>query len=280
MSSPYTLFQEYKRKLESLYPPQEADHLVVWLFEEYLGLNRKDITPDRVLDSVPPFLEEAMLELLKNRPIQYVIGKAPFYGYELRVSPDVLIPRNETEELVYLILKHNPRPNLRILDIGTGSGCIPIALALEMKQSKVFGLDVSDKALEVARENNRLLGANVTFLHCDILNQMPDVANFDILVSNPPYVKNSERQKMNPNVVDHEPHLALFVADTDPLVFYKAIGEKGKKLLKSNGTLYFEINEALGKETRTLLTSMGYADAEVIQDLNGKDRFVKALWLG
>lgn len=272
------LFTEYSKALLGLYSKNEAESLTIWLFEAILGKKRIDILKDEPMGSLPKELETAMEQLLSGTPIQYVLGFAPFYGREFFVSPAVLIPRNETEELVHLIIKENSGKGLRILDIGTGSGCIPISLALEMEGPKVFGVDISEEALKVAEQNAKSLGASLEFLKLDILTEKIPVGNLDILVSNPPYVRYSEKSMMHRNVLDHEPHLALFVFDEDPLLFYRVIGEKAKKVLKPKGKLYFEINEALGKDIQKLLESLGYSQVRVLKDLNGKERIVIGVW--
>lgn len=217
----------------------------------------------------------ADFERLKTgEPIQYILGKGPFYGREFIVTPDTLIPRNETEELVHLIIKENPKPKLRILDVGTGTGCIPISLALELKEPEVYGIDISEEALKIASLNAENLKAKVNFEKCDILTQVPKTRILDILVSNPPYIPIEEKGLMHRNVIDFEPELALFVTDEDPLIFYQKIAEKGKDLLKPGGKLYFEINERYGLLVSELLKILGYQSVKVHKDLNGKDRIV------
>lgn len=274
------LFKEYQQKLMSLYPAEEAESLVIWLFEEFLGKKRMDIIKDEELDSLPEPLISAFEQLLTGKPIQYILGTAPFYGREFEVSPAVLIPRNETEELVHMIIKDNPEVGLRILDIGTGSGCIPITLALEMKSPEVFGVDISEEALEMANRNNLVLAAGVHFQKLDILTEDIPFENLDIVVSNPPYVRYSEKEKMHQNVLEHEPHLALFVFDEDPLLFYQEIAKKASKVLKPGGKLYFEINEALGAATQELMEGLGYAQVRVLKDLNDRDRMVVGISMG
>ena len=189
-----------------------------------------------------------------------------------------MIPRNETEELVHLIIKENPEKGKKILDIGTGSGCIPVTLALEMKEAEVFGLDISDEGLEVAVRNAKKLHAPVEFFRCDILKEVPQVEDLDILVSNPPYVPKEDQTQMHRNVVDFEPHMALFVPDADPLLFYRVIGEKGRLLLKKGGRLYFEIYEKTAVAVKQLLENLGYQQVKIHIDLNGKERMVSAVW--
>lgn len=271
------LYKSYKIQLSSIYSIEESGELGYWLLEHYLNIGRGDLLEHKEIAQVPLALEQALHELLKQKPIQYILGKAPFYGREFKVNPAVLIPRNETEELVHLIIKENTIPNPAILDIGTGSGCIPITLDLEIPGARVAALDISIEALEIAKANATLLASTVEFYKIDILTQPIPVDNLDIIVSNPPYVKHSEKNLMHSNVLDHEPHLALFVFDDDPLLFYREIAIKAKKSLKCGGKLYFEINEALGEETKNLLLAQGYQQLRIHQDLNGKDRMVSAI---
>jgi release factor glutamine methyltransferase len=260
------------------YSQAEAENLVFWLFEHHLGIRRADLQ-----HAIPNTTDNARLladfnRLLAGEPIQYIFGAAPFYGRNFLVSRDTLIPRNETEELVHRILKENPSPGLRVLDLGTGTGCIPISLALELKSPKVYALDVSAAALEVARKNAAALGAKVEFLEGDLLGKIPVVEPLDLIVSNPPYVPLRDQAEMHANVLNFEPHLALFVPDEDPLVFYRAIGIWGQQLLKSGGKLYLEIYENLADELVQLLLSQGYLHPQVYQDLNGKNRMISCIW--
>ena len=262
----------------STYSQAEAENLVFWLLEHHLGLRRADLQL-----AIPTALDRKPLlsdfeRLLTGEPIQYILGEAPFYGRSFGVTRDTLIPRNETEELVHRILKENPKSELRVLDLGTGTGCIPITLALELQAPEVYALDVSVQALEVARKNALKLGAKVEFLEGDLLGSIPNLALFDILVSNPPYVPLRDRGEMHVNVLNFEPHLALFVPDEDPLVFYRAIGVWGQQLLKRGGKLYLEIYENLADELVQLLGLQGYEQLRVHQDLNGKNRMLSAIW--
>ena len=271
------LFQEYSNKIQKLYPKQEAESLVLWLFESYLGKKRMDILKNETLENLPSGLTIAVENLLMGMPIQYILGKGPFYGREFVVSPAVLIPRNETEELVHLIIKENPKESLHILDIGTGSGCIPVTLALEMKMPTVFGIDISEEALDIAKKNADLLQSKVDFIQSDILKEELPFEDLDIIVSNPPYVRHSEKNLMHTNVLAYEPHLALFVYDEDPLLFYREISQKAKKALKTGGKIYFEINEAFGKETKELMEKIGFEEVKIFEDLNGKERMVRGI---
>lgn len=258
------------------YDSNEAQNLVNWLLENHLGLRRVDMRNFLEEKDLPKNLTADFERLKTGEPIQYILGHGPFYGRDFKVSPATLIPRNETEELVHLIIKENPQDELVILDIGTGTGCIPITLKLELKSPLVFGIDVSEAALNLAMENAKKLHAKVQFFRNDILNETPKVPKLDILVSNPPYIPVSEKSKMHRSVADYEPHLALFVLDEDPLIFYEVIAEKGKKLLKAGGKIYFEINEQLGSQVVEILNKLGYQNSRVIKDLNKKDRIVTA----
>ena len=271
MSTFQELLSSWASKLY-IYEKQEAESLVSWLLEHHLGWRRTQIFDQADEATFPHKLFEDFERLKIGEPIQYIMGKGPFYGREFIVSSATLIPRNETEELVHMIIKENPKAGLRILDIGTGTGCIPISLALEMNNPEVFAVDISEEALEIAKKNGDVLNANVTFSTCDILTQTPDVSELDILVSNPPYIPEQEKTQMHRNVLDFEPGLALFVRNEDPLIFYRKIAEKGKQLLKSGGKLYFEINQKYGKDVSELMQNLGYSEVQVLKDLNGKDR--------
>jgi release factor glutamine methyltransferase len=277
MISLQEIFQDYSIKLQHLYPKQEAESLVLWLLEAYLSKKRIDILKNENLVTLPSELTLAFEKLIDGMPIQYILGRAPFYGREFEVSPAVLIPRNETEELVHLIIKENPTSGLRILDIGTGSGCIPITLDLEMNAPILFGIDISDKALEIATRNAVLLLSKVKFSRLDILQEELPYNYLDIIVSNPPYVRYSEKELMHTNVLAHEPHLALFVYDEDPLLFYRVISQKAKISLKPDGKLYFEINEAFGMKIIDMLKGHGYKEIKLLKDLNDRDRIITAV---
>lgn len=270
------LVQKLSPQLE-IYDNQEAESLVNWLLEHHLGLRRVDMMHFLEEKDLPKKLFEDLERIKKGEPIQYILGKAPFYGHEFLVNSSTLIPRNETEELVHLILKENKSPGLKVLDIGTGTGCIPISLALEMNQAELYGLDISEDALEVAQKNAKSLHTSVTFLSGDILEESPEIRDLDILVSNPPYIPEAGRVEMHQNVLDHEPGLALFVPDNDPLIFYRVIAEKGKEMLKPGGRIYFEIHEDFGKEVTKCLNDLGYTEIRLLKDLNDKDRMVSAI---
>lgn len=267
------LFKSYSHKLQDIYPDQEAKSITFWLLEFYLGASRRDILANNQLE-IPEHngLEKALDQVLTGVPIQQVTGLAPFYGRDFKVNNQVLIPRNETEELVHLIINENKIKCPKILDIGTGSGCIPITLALEMTDAQVASIDISSEALAVARENATILKTKVDFKLLDILQEDLPFQDLDIVVSNPPYVRESEKASMHTNVLEHEPHLALFVKDDDPLIFYREISIKASQALKPGGKIYFEINEAFASEMKGLLQTYGFTEVRIIQDLNGKSR--------
>jgi release factor glutamine methyltransferase len=221
--------------------------------------------------------QNAVNKLKNYIPIQYIIGNTEFYNLTLKVNAATLIPRPETEELVaWIINDQNNKQNISILDVGTGSGCIAIALAKNLPEAKVFALDVSEKALKIARQNAVDNGVTIEFIEADIFDVDLGNLQFDVIVSNPPYVRELEKETMSPNVLNHEPHLALFVKDDDPLLFYRSIVEVANNTLKSKGFLYFEINEFLGNLTRQLVQKLNYCNIELKKDLFMKDRMIKA----
>ena len=282
----------YVGELEKIYDSDEANALIMILLEHYFGIDRVKIAIEpelRLSESEMLTLHFAVKELLKNKPIQYILGETEFCGMRFFVEDSVLSPRPETEELVNQLIRQfevwslefevNSSPSLRILDIGTGSGCIAISLAKLLKNSVVTAVDVSEKALEVAKKNADANDINVRFLLDDILNpQNPELLNnqFDIIVSNPPYVCESEKSEMRDNVLDYEPSSALFVTDNDPLVFYRKILEFAQKTLKPDGEVWFEINEKFGNEMKNLCLEMGFKNAEIIKDFRERDRILRA----
>ena len=265
-------------RLGAVYPLPEARAIAFVLFGEFYGLERQDIFlyPDAEIGNTA-HTEEAVRELERHRPLQYVLGQAWFCDMRFRVNESVLIPRPETEELVRWAVSEHPEPGARVLDIGTGSGCIAGALAKLLKGSRVAGADESEAALRTARENAALNGAEADFRQCDILRETPG-GTYDIVVSNPPYVRESEKSLMRRNVLDYEPALALFVEDGDPLVFYRAIADRARTLLAPGGTLYLEINETAGQGVTALLEDYGYRRIELRKDIFDKDRLVRAVW--
>ncbi|EON75689.1 putative protoporphyrinogen oxidase [Lunatimonas lonarensis] len=240
-----------------------------------MGLSRVDILLDRPISEVPLAYSEALEQVLAGVPIQYVLGEALFYGRTFLVDSNVLIPRRETEELVHWIIQAHPQSRLRVLDIGTGSGCIPITLALELQHPSVHALDISEHALGVAKKNAQRHHVAMAFHQLDVLNDALPPGGWDIIVSNPPYVTQREATSILPHVLDHEPHLALFVPDHAPLLFYAAITSKAMDSLVPGGMLYVEINESFGEETRQLFLETGLEKVEIKRDMQGKDRMVR-----
>lgn len=267
------------QSLHKIYPPQELQSLVMIICKDLLGLDdidiylRKDI---KLSGNQQRLLEETVERLKKHEPIQYVRGTADFYGFTFHVEPGVLIPRPETEELVELILRENSGP-VRILDVGTGSGCIAISLAKHLPEAEVEAWDVSERALSVARGNARDLSAVVEFVQRDVFCADVEKGKYHIVVSNPPYIAEKEKEVMDKNVLDWEPEQALFVPDADPLRFYRRIAELSLDMLLPCGRLYFEINQAYGSETAQLLRELGYKDVRLIKDLFGNNRIVTAV---
>jgi release factor glutamine methyltransferase len=276
----------YASELETIYGSDEANALIMILLEHYFSLDRVKIAMNpelRLSESELLTLHFAVKELLTNKPVQYIIGETEFCGMRFFVDENVLIPRPETEEMVKKIASCRDKACLvptgcDILDIGTGSGCIAISLAKLLTDSKVTAVDVSEKALNVARKNAQANEVNVRFILDDILNpQNPELIDnqYDIIVSNPPYVCESEKSEMRANVLDYEPSSALFVSDNDPLIFYRRILEFAQKTLKPGGEVWFEINENFGEEMKNLCLEKGFKDVEIIKDFRGKDRILK-----
>ncbi|MCL4140592.1 UNVERIFIED_CONTAM: hypothetical protein GTU68_019375 [Idotea baltica] len=247
--------------------------------EEKLSLQRIDtvLQPDFIItDDLLSTFKNIINRLQKEEPIQYILGNTAFYGLPFLVNENTLIPRPETEELVEWVLKEDEK-SLKILDIGTGSGCIPISLAKNLKNASISAIDISTEALEVAKQNAALNNVAIHFIEMDILKTTSlNVKNFDIIVSNPPYVRELEKVEIKNNVLQNEPHLALFVDDENPLLFYKKIADLAKQHLSKNGLLFFEINQYLGKETVEMLHQKGFQSLELKKDLFGNDRMIKA----
>ncbi len=268
-----------RNTLQECYSMQEAANLSRIICCEILGQSTIDyyLGKDIILSpKEAKELESILIRLCNFEPIQYVQGIAYFLGRKFQVAPGVLIPRPETEELVEIILKEISA-NARILDIGTGSGCISVSLSKELPEAQVTAWDISEEALAVSRRNNEILQASVNFVLCDVLTYQPAFQErYDVIVSNPPYVLEAEKQEMERNVLDWEPSLALFVPDADPLRFYRRIAELGLVMLESCGKLYFEINRAFGEATVAMLLELGYSSAHIQKDISGNDRFVIA----
>ncbi len=251
--------------LRPLYGEREARNIAKYLIPEFVFI--KDLQE----------LKKALDRLKNGEPWQYVIEKEWFYDLEFRVTPDVLIPRPETEELVHLILNDFPEnKELKVLDIGTGSGCIPVALKKNRTNWAVSACDISEKALELARYNAHSNQAEILFFRENILNPNFSELLWDVIISNPPYIPQHEKSKMHANVLDFEPHEALFVSDDDPLLFYRRIGEYAQKHLTPYGILYFELNEFYAVETKELIKQLGFKNVEIVRDLMDKPRILKA----
>lgn len=268
-----------REQLSKSYEPQEANALARIIFCDMLGQSNVDyyLCKDMDLSGNEEEKVKSILQRLeKYEPIQYIEGKKYFSGREFFVRQGVLIPRPETEELVELAAQAC-KPNAKILDIGTGSGCIAISLAKKLPEADVHAWDISEAALEVAKQNNEQLSASVHFEQHDILTyQATGEEAFDLIISNPPYITESEKAEMETNVLAWEPSIALFVPDNDPLLFYRRIGELALRMLTPNGKLFFEINRAYGDATKQLLCNQGYKNIHIQKDLSGNDRFVYA----
>lgn len=263
-----------------IYSPGESEAIIRLIFEHLKGWSPVDIVlnEDKPLSEYIQGKVGAILSRLKrNEPIQYVLGEARFYGLDLKVTPDVLVPRPETEGLVDMIVRDSQgRTDIQVLDAGTGSGCIAIALSRNLKFPQITAIDKSDAALQVARDNAAALKCRITFRHQDMLNLPAEHGLWDIMVSNPPYIAESESATMEANVLDYEPHSALFVPDNDPLIFYRALADYGRTALKATGRLYFEINPLFADDLRRLLNGMGYTGIEIFRDIHGRQRFMRA----
>ena len=270
-----------KDSLKEVYFDTEIESFIFLIFNHLWGFSKIDLILNKdknLTNQEVEFVEDCISRLKQHEPIQYILGETEFYGYTFKCRKGALIPRGETEELVQLILQENTNENAKIVDIGTGTGCIPISLKKEQAKCEIHAVDISSEALELAKENSIFNNCKINFHQFDALSENWSIPHhyFDIMVSNPPYVRNLEKEQMELNVLEYEPHLALFVEDDDPLIFYRSIAENGLQHLNTNGKIYFEINEALGKETKQLLESLGYNHVEIIQDIHGKDRIVKA----
>ncbi|WP_282032466.1 peptide chain release factor N(5)-glutamine methyltransferase [Winogradskyella eximia] len=274
-------------ELDAIYGKHEVDSFFYLCTEHYLNVPRIQLTLEPGLAITKPETEtffKVLEDLKQQKPIQYILGETEFYGLPFKVNEHVLIPRPETEELVDLMIRSvtssSDEKSIKILDIGTGSGCIAISLAKNLPKAEVYALDVSNEALTMAKENAKGNNVDITFIEASILeasnwNLFFENTKFDVIVSNPPYVRELEKQEIQPNVLDNEPHLALFVEDNNPLIFYKAITDFAVKKLKTNGKLYFEINQYLGEETKQLLVDANFEAVELLKDLNGNDRMLK-----
>ena len=269
-------YEQLYQRLSNIYDTGEAKAIVRWVLDVCFGLSTADIYCGKVTQLSPndqAELEKIMQRLEKAEPVQYVLGMADFCGRQFHVAPGVLIPRPETAELCHLIVKDGGSD---ILDIGTGSGCIAITLALDIADSKVTAWDISDDALAIAKGNAGKLGANVVFEHRDALALEPDAERWDVIVSNPPYICRKEADEMEENVLRYEPDTALFVPDDDPLLFYRHIMLYAQSALRQGGRLYFEINPIYADSIVDKLNDLGFTDVSKIDDQYGKTRFIKA----
>lgn len=272
----------FKNELLPIYDEQEIDSFFYIILEKMHNLKRIDLAlnPETPMDGVHLKQWKSILADLKiEKPIQYILGETEFCRMRFEVNENTLIPRPETEELVELIIadegkRKREEGKVKILDIGTGSGCIAVSLAKNLSAAEVFAIDVSEKALATAKRNAEINDMNVTFLLKNILETEDLESQYDIIVSNPPYVRNLEKAEIKTNVLEYEPHLALFVEDTDALLFYRKIAQLAMRNLSPNGKLYFEINQYLGKETVQLLESLGFRNVELKKDIYGNDRMI------
>lgn len=271
--------EQLKSGLADVAEPQEVQAMIRIICEDVFNYDPVDVAL-RQESELPEFAQARVTEIIdrlhRHEPLQYILGSARFHGHRFKVTPAVLIPRPETEQLVDMIVDENTASDLRVLDMGTGSGCIAISLARALKFAQVDALDVSRDALAVARENAAELKVKVRFFESDMLAPQPP-ARYDIIVSNPPYICWSERESMERNVLDYEPGQALFVPDNDPLLFYKAIAAYAAQSLEREGRLYLEINQRFGNEMKQLLEGNGFDEVRIIEDSFGKVRFAAAM---
>ena len=276
----HPIVNEIRDALRENYPDTEALALAKMLLVEVFGFSTLELYGGKdkeISGKHRDVLDEMIRRLKKNEPIQYIIGIETFGGLTFEVNQDVLIPRPETRELVEWIAEDCQLEDpCKILDIGTGSGCIAISLAKLLGQAEVEAWDVSEEALQVARRNAERNQVDVLFRKMDVLGDVPEGMLYDVIVSNPPYIAEKEKSQMEHNVLDWEPSIALFVPDEDPLLFYRRIAQLGGSMLKKGGSLYYEINQAYGQETMEMLASMGYQSIELRKDVWGNDRMVKA----
>ena len=267
-------YQQLWKRLENIYGEGEAKAIARMVYEVRYGLSLSDLLMGRDADISPTELEEIAGRLEQCEPVQYVLGQTDFCGRSFLVNRHVLIPRPETEELIQLIADTQPSAT-QILDIGTGSGCIAITLATMFPEAKVTAWDISEEALSVARENAKRTHVNVSFEQVDVLSE-PTASGYDLIVSNPPYICNQERKAMEQNVLDYEPHVALFVPDNNPLLFYRAIADLALHVLMPEGWLYFEINPVYAEPLRQMLIEKGYRHIYIQEDQFGKQRMIRA----
>lgn len=276
------LFQYIKDEIKINEPEKEVTSIAYYLLHELFGIDKAEVILDRSVNisgSQQKELNRFIDRLNQYEPIQYIVGEAEFYGRKFKVDSSTLIPRNETEELVQEIITSEKGNRIKFLDIGTGTGCIPITLAKELKETRAFACDIDPRVIKIAKHNAEKHNVDIDFMLMDILSEKIPLTNLDVIVSNPPYVRDSEKSQMSANVVDYEPEQALFVRDDDPLLYYRRIAELAQETLKPGGRLYVEINEAFGEDIQTLLEVMDYNDVLVLQDINSKNRIVKGTYL-
>jgi release factor glutamine methyltransferase len=274
-----TLYQDIIRRIVLNDSKDEVMTMAQLTLEKLFGISRNDMLmekPVSIARQQTEVLENVIARINKHEPIQYILGEAEFFGRHFIVTPAVLIPRPETEELVREIISI-ARSGSQILDIGTGSGCIPVTLALEITNATLVATDVSSDALHIAKENALRHDAKVMFMQHDVLKEEFPFTDLDVVVSNPPYIAVAEKEQMKDNVVQYEPHVALFVPDNDPLLFYRIIAAKAKLSLKRGGVLIVEINERFGKEVSNLFNLQGFKEVIVLKDITGKDRMVRGI---
>lgn len=268
-----------RKELAGIYSGGEIESLIFLIFEKLKGYSRTQYLlakEEQLSEKELIRIEEIVARLKNHEPIQYILGETEFYGLPFYSVPGVLIPRPETEELVQWIIQENQLPAPTILDMGTGTGCIAIVLRKNILKSTVIACDVSPVCIETARRNSDLNSAGISVIEYDMLKQIPEISlpELDIVVSNPPYVRETEKAKMEKNVLEYEPELALFVPDARPLLFYERIADFARRNLRNGGRLYFEINEAFGHECTEMLQEKGFSDVKLRKDIHGKDRMV------
>lgn len=273
-----SLKQKYFETLSPLFPPEEINSFFDITIEWLLNLNKIEIHQSlgkSIVLSDEKKILSVLHRLSQAEPIQYIIGHTAFYGLEIQVDPHVLIPRPETEYLIDLIVKEHKNSSPKtIIDLCTGSGCIALALSKNLPEPSVYAMEYSIEALQLAKQNAKYNGVDVHFIQDDLLHSKESYPVFDLIVSNPPYIRESEKELMHQNVLNYEPEMALFVPDTDPLKFYSAIAEFADKYLAKDGHIYLEINEAFGRECRDLFQSRSYKNVSILKDLDNKDRYL------
>jgi len=270
-------FNQYTERLEAIYETKEARHLTHWVFETILALNPAQLITEQhepLSTSALKQLAEALQRLEKGEPVQYVLGSIAFLDCRITVREGVLIPRPETEELADRIIQRHKGNSGKLLDIGTGSGCLGIALAKHLPDFQVYAWENSPDALAIAKQNAWDNGVQITFEERDMLNEAPMMGNWDLIVSNPPYVLEDEQAAMHQNVLGFEPPEALFVSQGDPLIYFRQVGRLAKQSMNVNGWLYFEVNKRFAPYIKDLLVENGFSQVTIKQDLSGKDRFV------